>query len=95
MKDKYTIRRALVKALARYFCPQELNTILCDDNIILLQADPSILLKEWDNLTSAEFILQVPGYPDYRSLNPVLRQKIENGLSLMNDPFFAGPFAVR
>ena len=95
MKDKYAIRRTLVKALARYSCPQELNTILCDDDVILLQADPAILLREWYALTEAEFILPVTGYPEYRSLNPVLRQKLENGLSLMNDPFFAGPLAVR
>ena len=94
MNDKYSIRRTLVRALARYSCPQDLNTILCDDEIILLQADPAILLREWHALTEAEFILPVAGYPEYRSLNPVLRRKIENGLSLMNDSFFAGPTAL-
>lgn len=95
MNDKYAIRRTLVRALARYSCPQNLNTILCDDEIILLQADPAILLREWHALTEAEFILPVAGYPEYRSLNPVLRRKIENGVNLMWDQFFSGPQAMR
>ena len=95
MTDKYAIRRILVRALSRYSCPQNFNTILCDDEVILLQSDPVILLREWENLTGAEFLFPVEGFPSYRSLNPVLRQKLEAGFSLMNDPFFAGPAALR
>lgn len=95
MSDKYAIRRVLVRALCRFTCPQNFNTILCDDDVILLQADPVLMLREWENLTAAEFLFEVPGFPAYRSLDPVLRKKLESGCSLMGDPFFAGPAALR
>ena len=95
MSDKYAIRRVLVRALARYSCPQDLNTILCDDEVILLQADPAVLMKEWEHLTEAEFLFPVTGYPEYRSINPVLRRKIDAGYTLLDDPFFAGPAALK
>ena len=95
MSDKYAIRRVLVRALARYSCPQNLNTVLCDDDVILLQADPAVLLKEWESLTAAEFLFPVAGFPEYRSINPVLRSKLDAGYTLLDDPFFAGPSALK
>ena len=95
MTDKYAIRRALVRALFRFSCPQDFNTILGDDDVILLQADPALMLREWENLTGAEFIFPVEGFPAYRSLNPILRRKLEAGFTLLDDPFLAGPAALR
>lgn len=89
--DKYAIRRALVMALLRFYCPQDLNTILCDDQVILLAADPARIKAQWDELTAAEYILPVQGFPEHRSLSPALRLKLESGKALLDDPFFAGP----
>ncbi len=95
MTDKYRIRQALLKALGRFVCPQDLNTVLCDDAVILLGADPARLKREWDELTCAEYLKPVQGYPDYRSLAPAVRAKLEAGVSMLDDPFLAGPSAVR
>ena len=89
--SKYAIRRALVTALFRFYCPQDLNTILCDDRVILLSCDNARVKNEWDELTEAEYILPVQGFPDHRSLSPALRKKLETGKTLLDDPFFAGP----
>lgn len=89
--DKYAIRRALVTALFRFYCPQDLNTILCDDQVILLASDNARIKAQWDELTAAEYIIPVQGFPDHRSLAPALRLKLESGRTLLDDPFFAGP----
>ena len=93
--DKYTIRRTLLLALAKFVCPLDLNTALCDDRMILLNADPARALHEWDELTAAEYLLPVPGFPEARRLAPAIRAKIEAGKSLLDDPFLAGAAAVR
>ena len=93
--DKYALRRAIVLAMAGFVCPQELNTILCDDKIILLGADSARVLREWEELTAAEYLLPVPGFPEARRLSPAIRAKIEAGKSLLDDPFLAGASAVR
>ncbi len=95
MTTKYAIRRALLAALARFFCPQDLNTCLCDDGVILLGADNARIVREWDELTAAGYISAVQGWPDHRSLNPAIRRKIEAGETLLDDPFLAGPQALR
>ena len=91
MTTKYEIRRALVLALFSFYGPQELNTLLGDDRMILLAADPARVKKEWDELTAAGFIRPVEGFPTFRSLDPALRKKLEAGKTLLDDPFFAGP----
>ena len=93
--DAYAIRRALVRAVARYYCPQDLNTVLCDDAVILLDADPARIRREWDELSAAGRLRPVQGYPDFRSLDPALRRRIEAGETLLDDPLFAGPAALR
>ena len=93
--DKYAIRRALLLALAKFVCAQDLNTILCDDRLILLGVDNARALREWDELTAAEYLLPVPGFPEARKLAPAIRKKIEEGRSLLDDPFLAGASAVR
>ena len=95
MSTSYAIRRALLFALGRFFCPQDLNTCLCDDGVIMLDADPARILKEWEELTAAGYISAVQGYPDHRSLSPAIRRKIEAGETLLDDPFLAGPQALR
>ena len=95
MSTSYAIRRALLFALGRFFCPQDLNTCLCDDGVIVLDADPARILKEWEELTAAGYISAVQGYPDHRSLSPAIRRKIEAGEKLLDDPFLAGPQALR
>ena len=89
--NKYAIRRALILALFSFYGPQELNTLLGDDRVILLAADPARIKKEWDELTAAEYIHPVDGFPTFRSLDPALRMKLESGKTLLDDPFFAGP----
>ena len=93
--DKYALRRAIVLAMAGFVCPQELNTILCDDRLVLLGVDNARALREWDELTAAEYLLPVPGFPEARKLAPAIRKKIEEGRSLLDDPFLAGASAVR
>ena len=93
--DEYAIRRTLLLALAKFVCPLDLNTALCDDRMILLNADPARVLREWDELTAAEYLLPVPGFPEARRLSPAVRAKIEAGKSLLDDPFLAGASAVR
>ena len=93
--DAYSIRRALVRAAARFFCPQDLNTLLCDDAVILLDADPARVRREWEELTAAGHFRPVQGFPDFRSLDPALRRRIEAGETLLDDPVFAGPAALR
>lgn len=92
---KYAIRRAILKALFRFYCPQDLNTILLDDNIMMLGVDNVLILKEWDLLTQAGYILVVPGFPDYRSLSAMIRFKLEAGNALLDDPFLAGNMALK
>ena len=89
--DNYAIRQALVRALFSFYGPQELNTLLGDDRVILLAADPARIKAQWDELTAAEYIRPVDGFQTFRSLDPVLRQKLESGKTLLDDPFFAGP----
>ncbi len=93
--DKYAIRRALLLALAKFVCPLDLNTVLCDDRLMLLGVDNARALREWDELTAAEYLLPVPGFPEARKLAPAIRKKIEAGQSLLDDPFLAGASAVR
>ena len=93
--DKYAIRRALLLALAKFVCAQDLNTILCDDRLILLGVDNARALREWNELTAAEYLQTVPGFPEARRLAPAIRAKIEGGKSLLDDPFLAGASAVR
>ena len=92
---KYSIRRTILKALFRFYCPQNLNTILCDDQILLLGVDNTLILNEWDLLTQAGYILPVPGFPECRSLSPMIRFKLEAGNALMDDPFLAGEMALK
>lgn len=89
--SKYSIRRAIVMALFRYFCPQDLNTILCDDQLILLSADNARIRSEWEELTAAGYIIPIQGFPEHRKLSDALRLKLEAGKTLLDDPFFAGP----
>ena len=93
--DAYAIRRAIVRAMARYFCPQDLNTCLCDDDVILLSADSARIRREWDELTAAGYLRPVQGYPEFRSVAPQLRRKLEAGETLLDEEFFAGPAALR
>lgn len=95
MADKYAIRRALLYALTRFFCPQDLNTVLCDDRVMLLDSDNARIKKEWDELTEAGYLVPVQGYPEYRSLKSAIRAKIESGETLLDDPLLAGPSALR
>ena len=88
--NKYAIRRALLKAAVRFSCPQELNTLLCDDGVMLLQADPARVKAEWDELTAAGMLLVVEGYPGFRSISPAVRRRLENGETLLDDPFLSG-----
>ena len=90
MANKYAIRRALVRAAVRFSLPQELNTLLCDDGVILLEADPASIVTAWDDLTDGGFLLPVPGYPLFRSVAPMLRRRVEAGETLLDDPFFSG-----
>lgn len=94
MDKKYRIRLAIVRTLHRFFCPQELNAILCADEILMLEADNSQILKEWNMLREAEKLCDVAGYPGYCSLSPALRKKLDDGLTLNDDPFFYGPSAL-
>ena len=87
----YHVRRALIEALFRFYCPQDLNTVLCDDKIILLACDPARIKAQWDELTAAGYLLPVQGWPDHRSLSPALRKKLEEGRTLLDDPLLAGP----
>ena len=89
--DTYAIRRAIARALHRYYCPQELNTLLYDDAIILLDADPARLKAEWEELTAAGRLIPVEGFPRHRSLAPALRKQLDAGMSLLGDPLFASP----
>ena len=88
--NKYAIRRALLKAAVRFSCPQELNTLLCDDGLILLQSDPARIKAEWDELTAAGMLLVVEGYPGFRSVSPAVRRRLENGETMLDDPFLSG-----
>lgn len=86
----YAIRRALLKAAVRFSCPQTLNTLLCDDGVMLLQADPARVKAEWDELTAAGMLLVVEGYPGYRAVSPLIRNRLESGETLLDDPFLSG-----
>ena len=92
---KYVIRRTLLQILHKFYCPQDLNTVMLDDRLQLLNADPAQVLREWQALTDAGYLLVVQGYPDYRSIERKTRVKLQNGETLLDDPFFAGPNAMR
>ena len=92
--DRYAVRRALLKALFRFSCPQDLNTLMNDDRVIALDADPARLRSEWGELHMAGYVQQVQGWPDYFRLAPAARAKLERGWSMADDPFLAGPLAV-
>ena len=92
--DRYAIRRTVAAALAKYCCPLDLNRVLCEDEIMLLNCDPARLRAEWDEMTAAGYLIPVPGYPEYRSLDPALRRKLEERRTLSDDPCFFGPLAV-
>ena len=92
---KYVIRRTLLQVLCKFYCPQDLNTVMLDDRLQLLNADPAQVLREWQALTDAGYLLVVQGYPDYRSIERKTRVKLQNGETLLDDHFFAGPSALR
>lgn len=92
---KYVIRRTLLQVLCKFYCPQDLNTVMLDDRLQLLNADPALMLREWQALTDAGYLLPVQGYPEHRSLERTTRVKLQNGETLLDDPFFAGPNALR
>lgn len=92
---KYVIRRTLLQVLCKFYCPQDLNTVMLDDRLQLLNADPALMLREWQALTDAGYLLPVQGYPEHRSLERTTREKLQNGETLLDDPFFAGPNALR
>ena len=50
---KYVIRRTLLQVLCKFYCPQDLNTVMLDDRLQLLNADPAQVLREWNALTDA------------------------------------------
>lgn len=89
--SNYHVRRALIEALFSFYCPQDLNTVLCDDRIILLGCDPARIKAQWDELTAAGYLRPVQGWPEHRSLSPALRKKLEEGRTLLDDPLLAGP----
>ncbi len=46
MKNEYEIRRAILKILARLYCPLDLKALLCFDEIIMVQDDNKVS-EQW------------------------------------------------
>ena len=92
--DRHAVRRALLKALLRFSCPQDLNTLMNDERVIALGADPARLRREWGELHLAGYTVQAQGWPDYFRLEAAVRARLESGWSMMDDPFLAGPSAL-
>ena len=96
MTSVYAVRRAILSALYAYSNPQSLDTIACHDRIILTEAEPAILRREWRALQNAGYLRAVPGYGgEYSSLNPTTRKKLESGWAMNDDEFLFGPGALR
>ena len=97
MKNEYEIRRAILKILARLYCPMDLKSLLCFDEIIMIQNDDDVS-AQWAVLTEKRYLVEVPGFAEYRSLSPRLKaffQADPAGSFMRDDPFLAGPFAMR
>ena len=97
MKNEYESRRAILKILARLYCPLDLKALLCFDEIIMVQDDNKVS-EQWAVLTEKRYLIKVPGFEDYRSLSPktmALFQADPSGAFMRDDPFLAGPFALR
>lgn len=96
MSTIYGVRRAILQALYDYINPQSLDTISCHDKVILSEADPVILRRQWQALQDAGYLRSVPGYNgEYCSLMPAVRAKLEKGWAMNNDEFLFGPGALR
>ncbi len=97
MASKFGIRRTILKIASRLFCPLELKTLLCFDEIILFQNDAAVT-AEWNLLTQERYLLPVPGFDEHRALSPRIKAMFQNdpaGGFMKDDPFLAGPFAMR
>ena len=96
MTGIYAIRRAILSTLCAYCNPQSLDTIACHDKIILTEAEPAMLRKQWLALQEAGYLRAVPGYGgEYCSLAPAVRRKLEAGWAMNDDEFLFGPEALR
>lgn len=94
---KYTVRRAILNVMARLYCPLDLKSLVGFDEIIMLQDDAQVAI-EWKELTKEHYLVEVPGFDDYRALSPKMKalfQADENRAFMRDDPFLAGPFAMR
>ena len=97
MASKYEIRRAILRIAARLYCPLELKTLLCFDEMIQFQDDDAVA-AEWSGLSAERYLLPVPGFGNHRALSPrvkALFQADPSGGWMKDDPFLAGPFAMR
>ena len=97
MATKYEIRRAVLTIAARLYCPLELKTLLCFDEIIQFQDDAAVA-AEWDALSGERYLLPVPGFDTHRALSPRVKALFEaepTGGWMKDEPFLAGPFAMR
>ena len=96
MNSIYTARRAILSALCTYCNPQSLDTIACHDKVILTEAEPALLRRQWQALQDAGYLRAVPGYHgEYCSLTPAVRKKLEAGWAMNDDEFLFGPEALR
>ena len=96
MATVYSIRRAILSALCDYANPQSLDTLSCHEKLIMTEAEIPILRKQWQLLQDTGYLIPVSGYRgEYCSLEPAIRQKLENGWAMNNDEFLFGPGALR
>lgn len=96
MSTVFGIRRAIISALFDYTNPQSIDTIACHDKVIMSEADPVILRRQWQGLQDAGYLKPVAGYNgEYCSLAPAIRKKLEMGWAMNNDEYLFGPGAMR
>lgn len=96
MSTIFGIRRAILQALFDYVTPQSLDTISCHDKVMMTEADPAILRRQWQALQDAGYLKPVAGYQgEYCSLAQAVRAKLEKGWAMHDDEFLYGPGALR
>lgn len=109
MTDKYTIRRAILKAMLEFGNPQTVKILAIHHtfssifrHVNITDEDRQDIRVEWDYLLDKGYLQPVPEFTDYCRLAPDLRNQLEEqerNPTLPNplryDPRLYGPDALR
>jgi len=92
---QFRIRRALLRALAAYELPQDLNTIMDYRDVVAEAVGVELVEREWQVLFDAGYLLGIAGRGyAYAKLADHIRKQIEAGSSMRQDALLWPPNEV-